>query len=1420
MIRRFAGAALFVIAGVLSIGAVHTAEQPSPAAHSEYLVQLKGPVLDVWKSALTANGAELLEYVPVFAFRARVSPSDAASIRRLPFVASVTPYDAVNKLSRTLARSGHRPYLVRLDRDADALSIQAALAGAGVQAAWRGRSLLMIAADGAQLNALARLPGIASIENFAPRIKHNEFGGGVILGSTLANANGFDGSSQIIGIADTGIGAGTAAGAHADIAPGRVSSLFNWPGVPDFCFETIFNDGAADVESGHGTHVATAALGAGNASGVGRGTAPGAALVFQALENYAVPSLLCALGYGLPEGYYLVGVPDDIGDLFQQAHTAGARIHSDSWGSEVAGEYTADSENADRFVWTHRDMTLTFSAGNSGVDVNGDGVVDEGSLNSPATAKNVISVGASENDRQSHWECDPALTYTTCAAQGGQNEIFTYGASWPDRYPVNPLRDDPSAGNADQMAAFSSRGPTSDGRIKPDVVAPGTWTLSGYSSRYQQQYDPSPNPSNGLYQYDGWGFPLDASYKYMGGTSMAAPLVAGGAAVVRDFYFKTLGHQASAALVKATLINSAVDLLDENNDNVFDNANPIPNSHEGWGRVDLANATDGSHQFDDETAPLSTGSNATFTFPITNPGQPFKVTLVWTDYPSSPAATINLVNDLDLTVVSPDGTTYTGNGFSGGWSITGTTADRRNNVENVYVFAAAAGTWTVNVYGYNIPQGPQPFALVMDAVPGDGSALPRVRASVVDGTATEAGPTSGAIMLARSGDPVNALTVSYVVSGTATAGTDYTALPASVTIPAGASAVTLQVDPIDDFASEPVETIVLTLQASADYTIGSPSSARVTLTSDDLPPDLSVSAITVPATAAAGLALTVTDTTRNQGTAPAPPSETGFYLSINTSWDSGDVFLGSRTVSALAIGATELAMSAVAIPEVIVPGTYYVIAKADWRDDIAETKETNNVRASAALRIGPDLIVSALTAPATAASGDPILVTETTKNQGAAPAAASNTAFYLSTNNSWDAADVFIGARAVSALASAAIEASSNTLVVPASTPVGSYYVIARADGDAGVAESLETNNTKASAVIKIGADLTITAVTAPGEAGAGDTVMVSVTTKNIGGGDAPPSTTAIFLSINTVLDQSDTFLGAIPAPALASGAVDVATAALTIPSTTVAGAYRILAIADGPEEITETNEINNNRVGGSVQIGPDLVVSILTAPATTGAGETIAVIDTSANQGGGGAAASRTEFYLSANGAWDATDIPLGSRAVPILAANATDVVSTPLTIPAGTATGSWYIVARADVDAAVAESLETNNVKASGVVKIGPDLTVSALTGPSTAIRGATIAVTATTRNAGGGSAPPSTTSFYLSTNTTLDAADVLLGSRAVAALSANASDSGPTSLTIPATIATGSYYVIAKSDAAGAIAETLETNNGRTLSLRINP
>jgi hypothetical protein len=196
----------------------------------------------------------------------------------------------------------------------------------------------------------------------------------------------------------------------------------------------------------------------------------------------------------------------------------------------------------------------------------------------------------------------------------------------------------------------------------------------------------------------------------MGGTSMSNPLTAGGAAVVRDYYNKAHSINATAALVKATIINSAVDLADENNDGANDNDFPIPNVHEGWGMINLDAATDGTIQFVDEGTGLSTGGSATFN--VTATGGPLKVTVVWTDYPSTESASVNLVNDLDL-VVTNGSSTYRGNVFSGGWSTTGGSADRRNNVENVYI-QSPGGSYTITVSAYNIPNGPQKFALVVD----------------------------------------------------------------------------------------------------------------------------------------------------------------------------------------------------------------------------------------------------------------------------------------------------------------------------------------------------------------------------------------------------------------------------------------------------------------------------------------------------------------------------------------------------------------------------------------------------------------------------------------------------------------------------------------------------------------------------------
>src|SRR5262249_31986425 len=141
----------------------------------------------------------------------------------------------------------------------------------------------------------------------------------------------------------------------------------------------------------------------------------------------------------------------------------------------------------------------------------------------------------------------------------------------------------------------------------------------------------------------------------------------------------------------------------------------------------------------------------------------------------------------------------------------------------------------------------------------------------------------------------------------------------------------------------------------------------------------------------------------------------------------------------------------------------------------------------------------------------------------------------------------------------------------------------------------------------------------------------------------------------------------------------------------------------------------------------------------------------------------SQTAFFLSTNVTFETTDTPLGARDVPGLAPSAISTASTNLQIPPNTATGLYYVIARADNNNAVVETSEAHNVAVASV-QVGPDLTIPALSMPTTAVAGSTITANDTTKNLGAGDAGASTTQFRFSTNTALDASDQLIGSRSV--------------------------------------------------------
>ena len=605
---------------------------------------------------------------------------------------------------------------------------------------------------------------------------------------------------------------------------------------------------------------------------------------------------------------------------------------------------------------------------------------------------------------------------------------------------------------------------------------------------------------------------------------------------------------------------------------------------------------------------------------------------------------------------------------------------------------------------------------------------------------------------------------------------------------------------------------------SGQNTLGESSDSNEASAVPNIPPDMVVSALSAPAVAGAGTTIAVSVTTRNQGNGHADPSVTRFYLSDNSALDPADVLLsGEQLVPALPAGASSLASISIQIPDETATGRVYVIAKADDLDVLFEPSETNNTR-SRSLQVGPDLDVSSFTVPAAVAAGGTISVTDTVTNVGGSAAPGSSTAFYLSTNSSLSAEDVPLGSRVVPALAAGAANLGSKDLTIPSTTVTGSYYVIAMADGTDAILETSETNNTY-SRSIKIGGDLVISALTVS-SGGSSLTLSVSDTTTNDGTGASAASITRFYLSSNSSFDAGDTLLdGARAVPALDPGISSAGPTTITIPANTPAGAYYVIAKADADGVVSETSETNNT-LGRSISVGSDLVVSSLVVPVKSGAGATISVTDTTSNDGDRAAAPSITRFYLSVNSTWDAADALLtAAHPVAGLAEGTAHTAPTALTVPVGTATGAYYVIAKADADNAVVEAKETNNTM-SRLIQIGPDFDVSAFTAPAKGGADLPLSVTDTTVNAGGGSSSATTTQFYLSVNSSVDSGDTLLGSRPLSGLAAGEASTVSTSLPIPAGTSTGSYYLIAKADGDNAVAETSETNNLYARSIKIGP
>lgn len=364
----------------------------------------------------------------------------------------------------------------------------------------------------------------------------------------------------------------------------------------------------------------------------------------------------------------------------------GVRISSDSWGLPGDGLYNVDAQNYD--TWTrdsragvagNQEVLYVFAAGNDGPGTK--------TVGAPGTGKNILSVGAGEN----------------------YNQFGTDGCNTPNS----------GADNANDIIDFSSRGPCTDSRIKPDIIAPGTH-IAGAASFY-----PTYTGEGVCDKYQPAG---QTNYAASSGTSHSTPAVAGGASLVYQYFINQGWGVPSPAMMKAYLMNSTRYMTG------VDANDTLPSNNQGMGRMNLANAFDGAARIlrDQLTNNLFTASGQSRTFfgTVSNTGLPLRVTLAWTDAPGATSGNA-YKNNLDLEV-TVNGTTYKGNVFTKGLSTTGGSADLRNNVESVFLPAGRSGLIEIKVKATNINS---------DGVPNYGGSLDQDFALVV-ANATEYTPSN------------------------------------------------------------------------------------------------------------------------------------------------------------------------------------------------------------------------------------------------------------------------------------------------------------------------------------------------------------------------------------------------------------------------------------------------------------------------------------------------------------------------------------------------------------------------------------------------------------------------------------------------------------------------------------------------------
>ncbi|CAM9494152.1 unnamed protein product [Pylaiella littoralis] len=645
---------------------------------------------------------------------------------------------------------------------------------------------------------LASRPEVARVSALPRAELSNEVAARIVQGASATSTpiwdRGVDGSGQVVQVVDSGVAQGSCffRNSATTFGPdhGYLRDADGSLGTGDFQYDLSQrkvvqyiegNMGSPDFidddEGGHGTHVAGSVAGSIYSGWTGPNACPdgvagatadqtaiscvGACLAPSVLAEYVANNIF-DLGALCPEYecdtyWSSVCLSDDrsetlegakgvapnaklaildvgTSDLLEQAvggtmwetsGGAGARLHSGSWGFPDDPCTMDDlTVSFDEWAFQNPEHLLIFAAGNLGDDIS------DCSISAPGLSKNSLAVGSSMS--------------------GGARL---------------------SPGEMDDVSDFSSRGPTFDGRIKPDIVAPGHFVFS------------AANGGDGSCELD-----------KNSGTSMSCPIAAGAAALVRQyfvdgFYSDDLEARGglctatsrwacdpfspSGALVKAMLIHGA-DAMGGSTD---------PDGDRGFGRIHLESAmpfegedlwalyvedADGTTTsagqargvaaFEVEERSFIVSEEDAATVEAEAEGGPggIRATLAWMDPAATASSSVQLIHDLDLFLDGPDGTTWTMSGMCSGDEAS-CSLDNRNNVERIVVPASdvTAGTWTVRVSAGNglVEGGLQSYALAVSLPISSGGTA---ATTAVSSSASTPAPTTASVSPSTPGPTAGA----------------------------------------------------------------------------------------------------------------------------------------------------------------------------------------------------------------------------------------------------------------------------------------------------------------------------------------------------------------------------------------------------------------------------------------------------------------------------------------------------------------------------------------------------------------------------------------------------------------------------------------------------------------------------------------